>query len=58
MVRESDQRISELVSASVRDHEEERERSALEVHDRITAPLAGVFLKLELLRHSSGLDPR
>ena len=57
IVSESDPCISELASASVRAHEEERERSALEVHDRIAAPLATVFLKLEALRHRPELDP-
>lgn len=50
-LRKGEQRIRELAAASVQAHEEEREWSALEVHDRIAQPLAAVYhQQFELLK--------
>ena len=48
-LHESEQRIRELAAAAVRAHEEERERAALEVHDRIGQPLIAAFQQLQSL---------
>ena len=56
-LRESEQRIRELATESVRAHEEERQWSALEVHDRIAQPLAAAFHQLQTLKDRAGADP-
>ena len=56
-LRESEQRIRELATESVRAHEEERQWSALEVHDRIAQPLAAVFQQIQTLKDKAGADP-
>lgn len=56
-LRESEQRIRDLAAESVRAHEEERQRSALEVHDRIAQPLAAVFQQIQVLKDQTLSDP-
>jgi PAS domain S-box-containing protein len=48
-LRKSEQTIRELAKASIRAHEEERQRAALEVHDRISQTLTGAFHQLQAL---------
>jgi PAS domain S-box-containing protein len=48
-LRESEQTIRQLAKASIRAHEEERQRAALEVHDRISQTLTGAFHQLQAL---------
>ena len=48
-LRKSEQTIRELAKASIRAHEEERQRAALEVHDRISQTLTAAFYHLQAL---------
>jgi signal transduction histidine kinase len=48
-LRESEQTIRQLAKASIQAHEEERQRAALEVHDRISQTLTGAFHQLQAL---------
>ena len=48
-LRKSEQTIRKLAKASIRAHEEERQRAALEVHDRISQTLTAAFYHLQAL---------
>jgi len=53
VLREREQRIRELATGAVRAHEEERERAAHEVHDRIGQPLIAVFQQLQIMKRGT-----
>ena len=56
VLSESDQRIRELAAAAVRAHEEERLRTAVEVHDRIGQPLIAVFQQIQTLERRARVN--
>lgn len=56
-LRESERRVRQLATASVRAHEEERQWIALEVHDRISQSLVSVFHQLQKLQYMTRADP-